>query len=330
MLNNTYMLSIIIPVYNVEDYIEECLNSVLSQNMRDCELILVDDGSQDKSGDICDYYATKCEFISVFHKKNGGLSSARNFGMLKAIGEYIAFLDSDDRLAEGAIDRIIKWCKNGTDLCFMKAIKFFEGGKTLPLGDGIDKNRIYHKRKDEVIKYLSTRPKYPGSSCTKIYRRAFLQQNKIEFPKDRRTNEDLGFVLDCILKANTYDVLDFPYYEYRQGRAGSLTKSNTLKGFKDHGVFVVESIEKLMENGHPKDSNSKALMSFVAYEYAMMIYMYDRLSIQEKYSSKKWLKEYVWVLKYGHGIRLIITRLLYIIFGVSIESKIFNIVKRRK
>lgn len=92
--------SVIIPIYNVEDYLEQCVNSVLNQTYKDLEIILVNDGSKDKCPEMCDDFAKKDERILVLHKKNGGLSSARNFGMDHASGKYILFLDSDDYWSE--------------------------------------------------------------------------------------------------------------------------------------------------------------------------------------------------------------------------------------
>ena len=92
------LVSIIVPVYNVENYLTECIESTLKQTYHNVEIILIDDGSTDRSGKICDTYANKDNRIKVFHKKNGGLSDARNMGIGKVTGEYIYFLDSDDIL----------------------------------------------------------------------------------------------------------------------------------------------------------------------------------------------------------------------------------------
>ena len=88
--------SIIVPVYNVEKYLSKCIQSLIDQDYNDYEILLIDDGSTDKSGIICEQYAKKYENIYVFHKKNGGLSDARNYGLQKALGDYILFVDSDD------------------------------------------------------------------------------------------------------------------------------------------------------------------------------------------------------------------------------------------
>ena len=99
-MKNGIQLSIIIPVFNVEKYLEECINSVLQQTFSNFEIILVDDGSTDSSGNICDLYSQKDRRIQVIHKENGGLSSARNAGLRIAKGKYVGFIDSDDWISE--------------------------------------------------------------------------------------------------------------------------------------------------------------------------------------------------------------------------------------
>ena len=106
------MISVIVPIYNVEQYLEQCLDSIISQTYSQLEIILVDDGSTDSSGQICDKYARKDERIVVIHKTNGGLSDARNAGISVATGEYISFIDSDDYIATDMYNKMIKIFKN--------------------------------------------------------------------------------------------------------------------------------------------------------------------------------------------------------------------------
>lgn len=110
-------ISVIVPVYNVEKYLRRCIDSILSQTFSDFELLLIDDGSKDKSGDICDEYAAKDARIRVFHKDNGGVSSARNLGLVKANGEFIFFVDSDDYLDNTHLENYSKDIDN-FDLIF--------------------------------------------------------------------------------------------------------------------------------------------------------------------------------------------------------------------
>lgn len=100
------LISIIVPVYNVEDYLKECLNSIINQIYKNLEILLIDDGSSDKSGEICDEFAKNDSRIKVFHKQNGGQSSARNLGLDKSKGDFISFVDSDDVLGENFIQKL--------------------------------------------------------------------------------------------------------------------------------------------------------------------------------------------------------------------------------
>ncbi|NLJ70782.1 MAG: glycosyltransferase [Clostridiaceae bacterium] len=319
-----YKLSIIVPVYNVEKYLRECMSSILDQPHMDCEIILVNDGSTDSSGMICNEY--KESFIKIIHKENGGPSSARNAGLQVAKGQYIAFLDSDDRLANGSIGSITEWIDySDADICFMEAnVLFYPNGKMKSLGDCLVQNQIRKKPREEVFEHLSTRPKYPGSACTKLYKRAFLLENHIFFPNDRRLSEDLGYVLDCLLIAKRFDCLTFPYYEYRQNREGSRTASVNAKTFWDLGIFVKETVGKTCEGIVPKNIICEYALSFAAYEYSIMLWQYSRLDNVDKSKANKFLKEYKWVMKYGRTRKLKTIRVVQNIFGNFITAKILD------
>ena len=115
MESQTPIISVIVPVYNVEQYLPRCIDSILAQTFTDFELLLIDDGSKDKSGAICDAYARKDPRIRVFHKPNGGVSSARNMGLDNAKGEWIAFVDSDDWVNEDFLANFVE-IDSGEDL----------------------------------------------------------------------------------------------------------------------------------------------------------------------------------------------------------------------
>ena len=224
-------ISFIIPVYNVEKYLRECVDSILCQLTDECEIILVDDGATDSSGSICDSYATMNSKVKAVHQENGGLAAARNTGLDYAGGEYIAFVDSDDYLAFDCVSEILRWISSGgADVCFMRAMKVFPDEKQRLLDDEMDAKQL-RMGKENAIKYLSERSKYPGSPCTKIFKRALIEKYNLRFPDDRRVSEDLGFVLQCILGAESYDALQVDYYYYRQAREGSITNSVTYKSF---------------------------------------------------------------------------------------------------
>ena len=315
-------ISFIVPVYNVENYLHECANSIIRQLTSECELILVDDGSKDQSGIICDEMAAKHDNVMVIHKENGGLSSARNAGLQVARGEYIAFVDSDDRIAVGSVEKMLAWIEEGgADLCFLEAIKFYPDGGEELLEEQIERAQVYSKSREDALEYLSSRSKFPGSACTKLLRRSFLESNNLRFPSDRRYSEDLGFCLDCMMKARSFDTINMPYYEYRQNRAGSITHSVTEKSFNGVRSFVSESLEKLTVNRHPIDSACKYAMSFVAYEYSIMLWHYSCLKGEERLS---FLRKNRWVLKYAKSRKTRLIGLLVRTLGIKMTAKVLE------
>ena len=327
--NKTVQLSFIIPVYNVEAYLIECVESIISQIEDNCEVILVNDGSTDNSGKICDEYALNYAFINVIHKENGGLSSARNAGLKCAKGEYIAFIDSDDRIASNSVKQILKQInENGFDVCFMQGIKFYPGGEQEDLGDGIHRAEIESRNAAEVLAFLSGRSKYSGSACTKIFKHSFLKENDLHFPYDRRYSEDLGFIFDCLLGAEKFDCLDVPYYEYRQNRQGSITNTFSLKKFNDLSLFVVESTKKACVSNKPKSKKEKYALSFVAYEYSILLWHLLRFTGEEYKEAYRFLKEYKFVLKYGKHKRIKMIKWMTRLLGLKTTSKILNAYKK--
>ena len=324
-------ISFIVPVYNVEAYLEECVESIVRQCNEECEVILVDDGAKDRSGALCDAAAEKYPIVRVIHKENGGLSSARNAGLEIATGDYIAFVDSDDRIAEGSVAEMLRWIdQGGADLCFLEAIKFFPDGRQEPLGDQIEKGFVEGRTKAEVLAYIASRPKYPGSACTKMYRRAYMERNGLRFPSDRRHSEDLGFVLRCLLKAESFDVLEMPYYEYRQDRDGSITHVVTKKSFVDLGMFVTETSELLTENRQPKDEVSRSLMSTAAYEYSIMLWHYSCLPKADQPEALTYLRENRWVLGFGATRKIKAIHALTQVCGLRATSALLNVYMSRR
>lgn len=318
------IISFIIPVYKVEKYINECVDSILNQLTDACEVILVDDGSPDSSGAICDGYADRDSKVKVVHQKNGGLAAARNTGLDCARGEYIAFVDSDDYLDGQCVSKILNWITlGGADICFMRAMKVFPDGKQQLLDDEMNAAEL-KESKESALKYLSERSKYPGSPCTKIFKRSLIEKNNLRFPDDRRVSEDLGFVLQCILRAESYDALPIDYYYYRQAREGSITNRVTYKSFLGLKAFVKESIDYLTENKVPKGDIERYAMSFVAYEFSIMIWQYTHLVKENQKEAVEFLKEYNWVLDYSVTKKTRLIKVLYKCLGITICANILE------
>lgn len=327
--NTDVLLSIIIPVYNVEAYLSECVDSILHQATGECEIILVDDGSTDLSGELCRQYAENNISVKVFQKNNGGLSSARNAGMSVAVGKYITFIDSDDKIFPCSIEEILSWIKSeDADMCFLRAFKFYPDGTKKDLGEGIVKSQLYSQNRVDSIRHLASRAKYPGSAWAKLYKRDFLLNNNLYFPFDRRYSEDLGFIRDCILCARSFDALDIPYYLYRQNRQGSITNNVTSKNFNDLLRFIIESSEKLTNNKSANDSICESVMSFVAYEYSVLLYLYNFISKKEKKSALTELKKYKWTLKYSGNKKTALIQLVCCFFGIRFTSFLIKLYRK--
>lgn len=324
-------LSFILPIYKVEDYLPQCVDSILSQTTDDCEIILVDDGSPDNCGAICDGYAAKYDNIRVIHKENGGLASARNAGLQQAGGEYVLFVDSDDYIEPGSLAKILDWADtDDADIVFLQCRKVYPDGSGESLGENLIRSEIRGKEPLEVLRFLAGCPKFPGSACFKIYRRGFLQKNGLRFPDDRRLSEDLQFALDTILAAEKFDCLDFPYYCYRQERAGSICNTVSARYYFDTFRFVEESAARLGYNQKAVDETAALALSFVAYEYAILLWQLLDMEGEDRVKALGLLKQYQWVLNYGRSGRTKLVRMAAALLGLTGAAKLLAWYMRRR
>lgn len=217
-------LSIIIPVYNVEKYLDRCVQSVLNQTLRDIEIILVDDGSPDNCPKMCDEYARKNQNIRVVHKKNAGLGMACNTGIEAATGEYIAFCDSDDWVDADMYEIMYNVAKKHDADVVYTGLKRVDGkGKILGYLPHPNAFKMYERDKvrllaDDMIASLPAERydrKIQVSAKTNIYRLALLKTNDIHFVSEREyPSEDLIFNVSVLMKANRACVIPQYFYNY--------------------------------------------------------------------------------------------------------------------
>lgn len=235
--------SVIVPVYRVEEYLLTCVDSLLSQeNMRDqMEILLIDDGSPDRCGEICDRLAEVYEEIRVFHKKNGGLSSARNSGIQEAKGQYIVFVDSDDTLEAGALGKI----QEALDKYGDADAVFYDGLED----DGTSRDslrritddhvRIFENGKDFLLK------KYRDNNLNVeawlyAYRRTFLEKNQLTF-QEGILHEDVEFTPRVLMKCGKIIQLSDQLYHYMVRENSISTQKNKEKNIRD----LFETLRKL-------------------------------------------------------------------------------------
>lgn len=212
-------VSVIVPVYNTEKYLRRCVDSILAQTFRDIEVILVDDGSTDGSGAVCDEYAEKDGRIVAIHKENGGVSSARNRGLDIARGRYIMFCDSDDYVAERWIEELYKLIiLNDVELGICK---FFFSNSKKDIDDTENKNGIKIFTKKE---FLYENNRFSSSTVNKIFLGSIIKENKICFSEDISHGEDMLFVLNYFNHAKCgIATMETPLYGY-MSNTNSLTK----------------------------------------------------------------------------------------------------------
>ena len=195
------MISVIVPVYNVENVLHYCIDSILNQTYKDFELILVDDGSTDKSGNICDEYADKESRIRVFHKENGGVSSARNFGIDNANGDYICFIDSDDYVNGDYLELLMhtksKYPESDNIWCCFTTINSYGGNPQNRNCIKSDKDCVEFDRSQ--IMTLHEKWLDAGPVC-KLYSKEVIVKNRIRFNESISLGEDLIFNFDYIVR----------------------------------------------------------------------------------------------------------------------------------
>ena len=210
------LVSIIIPVYNAEKYLNRCIDSILEQTFADFELLLIDDGSKDKSGEICDEYAKKDNRVRVFHKENGGVSSARNIGLDNARGEWVSFVDADDWVESDYLAALFedaeiadmtyfgcRYCYDDSSVSSYIPAEFYSQDR-----NDVEKCLGYLKVNKQNFEYL-------GFTWNKLFRMAIVKEHRISFVEGLRVREDELFTLSYACYIKSLRVKHNALYNYR-------------------------------------------------------------------------------------------------------------------
>lgn len=274
---NGVLISIIISVYNVEKYLTKCMKSILGIRSVAFEVILVNDGSTDGSGKICDRFMKKKENIVVIHKENGGPSSARNAGIRRAAGKYLLFVDADDWINPRAAEQMLRLAmhRDSPELVFLSACKIFPNGRKERLDQRFERSRIKKKGRTDVLKYLSGLKKYPGSACTKLVKKKVIIEHSLFFA-DGKIEEDLEWCLKVLFYVDSFDYLDMEYYYYRQDRVGSITNSPLLQ-IKKLDCLIEFIIDGTFMASEEKKELAVCIYAFLAYEYVIALLFYGQI-----------------------------------------------------
>lgn len=288
--------SIIVPVYNVELYLEQCINSILKQSYPFFEVILVDDGSQDKSGKICDLYAEKYEQVHVIHKKNGGASDARNAGIDIASKEYLIFIDSDDYLCDASyLDTLVEFINiSKVDLLIIPYRKYYED--QCKMESYIERGQnIINITKENALYWMVKNRKYVASACDKVVKASLIKENDIKFQINKK-NEDIYWSAKVMKSINTLDFIDKSYYVYRQHHI-STSHTVTSADLWDLVDNIKQCINMFAEEKN--EQLKKIYMSYTSYQYITFFIMIHSINNHiEKRKLINEMKKYRWLLQF--------------------------------
>ncbi len=272
------LISIIIPVYNVEQYIDDCMKSLLGQTYKNLEIILVDDGSPDNSGRICDEYAQKDSRIRVIHKENGGLSDARNWGLNIATGKYITFLDSDDAITDDCIEYLYNLLVDNKhadmSICGIKRIQIGETRE----GNDHTKTEIYTP--EQALEVMLYDKGIDVASYAKLYKKEVFSE--LRFPVGE-VYEDTATTYKVIEKCDFIVYGDKQCYFYYT-RPGSISKQGRFNKKEYDYIKHTEEMLSYIENKYPK--LQKAIDRFFLYSkfriLRLLVFTYPRNKEFEK------------------------------------------------
>lgn len=319
--------SIVIPVYNVEKYIKNCINTILMQTFADYEILLVDDGSTDQSGKICDYCSAKTDRIKVIHQKNCGLPSARNAGLKCAMGAWVIFIDSDDRIdSADFLKEIYQITKNGN----MDIVTY--GLKQVRESDGKIIRTMYENMvglnhfltEAEKLHWCIRSGRLSISACLHACSKQFLIDNNLYFDESLRTAEDIEWYFRVLSnKPNIYGMSGTPYlYLVREN---SICTSVKKSGFWRYREKAIKSVLEMLKNSDLGEDYKEEMYSALAYHYYIHIAELelepDRIVKKEAFQNARDLN---CLQNYKGDKKTNFSRIIVKVFGVNLGAKIMN------
>lgn len=231
-ISSKRLVTVVVPIYNVEKYIRACVDSITNQTYDNLEILLVDDGTPDNSGIIADELAKSDKRIKVIHKENGGVASARNRGLEEATGDFVVFVDSDDWISEDHIEHLLYLQSiNDSDLCF--TTKYFTQATDVQTS-----NITIKKLKPEEAAVLLLSPKLVIGTYNKIYRRSWLIKNNLKQNEQLFSGEGLNYIVTAAEHANHVTVSDKKIYYYRRNVSESATTKFRLEMFTNNELSL--------------------------------------------------------------------------------------------
>ena len=283
------LISVIIPVYNVENYLSECLESVREQRGVNLQILLIEDGSPDGCAELCDAYAAKDARIEVIHQSNAGVSAARNRGLASARGTYVVFVDSDDRVPTDAFRRLLE-AMGDASLVMGRMERIDEKGAGL----GTDRN--FPERdlnRNEFLRDLFEEKKYSylGYLCDKMFVRQIIEDNGIRFDPEVRLNEDRLFLMRYLRFCSRVAVCQQTIYEYRQRSGGMILESRRNSTVTDAEMTVIRSFEMMQQIGKEESEALYFLVCRKSFESALDLW--NRVCRDDRVKTRQ-IRNFLW------------------------------------
>lgn len=313
-------VSVIVPVHNVKPYLERCVKSVLGQTYKDVEIILVDDGSTDGSGELCDELASRYGIVSAIHQNNQGISGARNVGLHRATGEYAAFLDADDAwLLPDGLEQLVKEAEDTkSDLIIFKCVHIYSGTKRVPAEDYDIKHLHSLHDGSAVFDNLVRTQKFNMSACFLLARRELLIDNEIHFPLGL-ISEDVYWSLHLWQHAMTVTVTNLEFYGYYH-RQESVTTTVTIQAYESYDtIFTYWKAQ--CDQGC---KNAEAIRIYLANMWVNRGYCYFIQDEKEKPNALRVLERHKDLLNYGVSPKSIRVRLMVRYLGVKRTAEVLG------
>lgn len=278
-------VSVIIPVYNAEKYLDQCLESVVNQTHTDLEIILVNDGSKDSSGALCDSWAEKDDRIKVIHKPNSGVAATRNMGTAAATGQWILHLDSDDWYEQNNLIETLlnKAEETDSDIVCFNYRRYFENSKTF--SDVLCRTN----GNEATVAFLVDNKIFTSSPCLKIIKHSIIRDNGIDF-EEGRLSEDIEFNAKLLFATDKITFCEDCIYIYR-ARENSITTSISKKHVDDL-IHIIDKMSKVENRTHEYNS-------FLAFQYCTLL-INAHIAKADKAVFKK-IFSYKWLLQYDSG-----------------------------
>lgn len=270
------MISVIIPVYNTKQYLSDCLNSILAQTYRNLEILFVDDGSTDGSGEMLDTFAAMDERIRVIHQENGGVCAARNRGIDEARGEYLSFIDSDDTLEPDMYEVLMGLIgEYGVQIAHCSYQRVTSGVVT-PIGNS---GEIHQQSREEALRCLLRGKYFVGSCWTKLYAKELFAD--VRFPMGIRTSEDMLVNFRVFSRAERTVFADVCKYNYLTSETSSCVRTPQRKRAED---LLTVNRQMLAENRCPelKDNLEKRILNSLFSCFKAAVYQQERDKTYEK------------------------------------------------